>query len=89
MFPTEIRTTAIGSGSTSSRIGGILAPQVAYLANIWVSLPLLVMGGSTLFGGLLALCLLPETFGTSMPFTMKDALELGSKKNKSITNEEL
>ena len=28
MFPTEIRSTAVGSSSTCARIGGILAPQV-------------------------------------------------------------
>ncbi len=27
MFPTEIRSTAVGSSSTCARIGGILAPQ--------------------------------------------------------------
>jgi MFS family permease len=28
MFPTEIRSTAVGSSSTCARVGGILAPQV-------------------------------------------------------------
>jgi OCT family organic cation transporter-like MFS transporter 4/5 len=30
MFPTEIRSTAVGSSSTCGRIGGILAPQVDF-----------------------------------------------------------
>ena len=28
MFPTEIRSSAVGSSSTCARVGGILAPQV-------------------------------------------------------------
>ena len=79
MFPTEIRSTAVGTSSTCARIGGILAPQVAFLASTWKPLPLLVMGGSALIGGILALFLLPETLGTALPETMEDALALGSR----------
>merc|ERR1711997_206406 len=63
MYPTEIRSTAVGSSSTCARIGGILAPQVANLNTVWVPLPLLIMGGSSLIGGLVALLNLPETLG--------------------------
>ena len=31
MFPTEIRSTAVGSSSLCGRIGGMLAPQVRRL----------------------------------------------------------
>ena len=34
MFPTEIRSTAVGSSSTCARIGGILAPQVNWNTEI-------------------------------------------------------
>ena len=81
MFPTEIRSTAVGTSSTCARIGGILAPQVAYLATSWTPLPLIVMGGSALIGGILAILFLPETLGYSLPETMGEALALG-KKNK-------
>merc|ERR1712203_230247 len=39
MFPTEIRSSAVGSSSTCARVGGILAPQVANLAVYWITLP--------------------------------------------------
>ena len=32
MFPTEIRSSAVGSSSTCARIGGVLAPQVKIVA---------------------------------------------------------
>jgi len=83
MFPTEIRSTAVGTSSTCARIGGILAPQVAFLASTWKPLPLLVMGGSALIGGVLALFMLPETLGSALPETMEDALALGSKKKQT------
>merc|ERR1719273_2960 len=55
MFPTEIRSSAVGSSSTCARVGGILAPQVANLNTVWVPLPLLIMGGSALIGGVVGL----------------------------------
>jgi len=76
MYPTEIRSTAVGSSSTCARIGGILAPQVANLNTVWVPLPLLIMGGSSLIGGLVALLNLPETLGKKLPENMEDALNL-------------
>lgn len=79
MFPTVIRSTAVGSSSTCGRIGGFLAPQVAYLATLWKPLPLIIMGGSALIGGLLALVNLPETLGQKLPETMQEAIDLGKK----------
>merc|ERR1712076_361940 len=52
MFPTEIRSTAVGTSSTCARIGGILAPQVANLAVYWITLPFYLMGASSLVGGI-------------------------------------
>lgn len=83
MFPTEIRSTAVGSSSTCARIGGILAPQVAYLALTWKPLPLLVMGGSAFIGGIVALICLPETLGQKLPESMEDALNLGKNLKKT------
>jgi len=82
MFPTEIRSTAVGTSSTCARIGGILAPQVAFLGTVWKPLPLLVFGSSALIGGAFALLFLPETLGYPLPETMEDALALGSPKDK-------
>jgi len=83
MFPTEIRSTAVGTSSTCARIGGILAPQVALLSKVWLPMPLLVMGGSAFVGGVIAILLLPETLGYSLPETMDEALALGSRRKDS------
>ena len=37
LFPTEIRSTAVGSSSTCARVGGIVAPQVKNLQNKGIS----------------------------------------------------
>merc|ERR1719348_968698 len=68
LYPTLIRSTAVGSCSLMARIGGMLAPQITlYLPNVTNdSVPYYLMGSCSLVGGLLAL-LLPETLGSSLP----------------------
>jgi len=76
MFPTEIRSSAVGASSLCGRVGGILAPQIASLSTVWLPLPLLIMGTGALIGGVLVFMFLPETLGKRLPDTMKEALEL-------------
>merc|ERR1711874_767258 len=52
MFPTEIRSTAVGASSLCGRIGGIVAPPVATLGSVWLPLPFIIMGGFSLLGGI-------------------------------------
>ena len=68
LYPTSIRNTAVGTASMIARIGGIAAP---FLAGIKGVLPLIIMGGSSLLGGLLAI-LLPETLGSTLPETLDE-----------------
>ena len=49
-----------------ARIGGIVAPLLAGLSG---KAPLIIMGGSSLVGGLLAI-FLPETLGAKLPETI-------------------
>merc|ERR1712037_431073 len=81
MFPTEIRSTAVGASSLCGRIGGIVAPPVATLGSVWLPLPFVIMGGFSLLGGILVLIVLPETLGSKLPDTMEEALNLGKKKS--------
>ena len=76
MFPTEIRSTAVGASSLCGRIGGILAPQIAMLSTVWDPLPLLVMGTGSFIGGILVFIFLPETLGKKLPDSMQEALNL-------------
>merc|ERR1712126_378946 len=81
IYPTVIRNTAIGSCSMVARIGGISAPYIAlYLPKIMPELPVLILGGSSLVGGLMAFAL-PETLGSKLPEVLEDVTEM-KKKSK-------
>lgn len=68
LYPTVIRNTALGTASMLARIGGILAPL---LASLKLPTPLIIMGGSALLAGILAV-FLPETLGSSLPETIHE-----------------
>jgi len=83
IYPTVIRNTAVGTFSAAARLGGIAAPPIAlYLPKFQKSLPMLIMGGLSIFGGLLA-CYLPETLGNRLPETLDD-LDHIKKNSKSF-----
>ncbi|XP_047463094.1 solute carrier family 22 member 5-like [Mugil cephalus] len=69
LYPTVLRTTAIGACSMASRIGSIAAPFFIYLRSYSVSLPYILMGSITALAGLLSL-LLPESNGMPLPDTI-------------------
>ncbi|XP_060104133.1 solute carrier family 22 member 13-like [Heteronotia binoei] len=60
VFPTVVRQTSLGLCSMSSRIGGILAPLVGLLDKIHPAIPMVLLGGMALTGGILCF-FLPET----------------------------
>ena len=80
LYPSIIRSTAVGSCSFMARIGGISSPYIAlYLPAVTnASAPYFLMGGAAVFGGILAL-LLPETLGSRLPETLEDLDQI--KKN--------
>jgi len=82
LYPTSIRSSAVGICSTVARSGAIMAPWVGkYLpdqGSLPKALPLILFGGFGIFGGLCAL-LLPETLGYPLPNTFDDIEEI--KKN--------
>ena len=71
LYPTVIRNTALGVASMLARIGGILAPL---LASLSLPTPLIIMGGSALLAGIMAV-FLPETLGASLPETIHEVSE--------------
>lgn len=80
LFPTEVRTSGIGSCSFVGRFGGMVAPWVEMLGKRYnPNIPSLVFGGTALLAGLMAI-LLPETQGTQLPYTLEEAerLEMGT-----------
>ncbi|KAJ8021281.1 Solute carrier family 22 member 6 [Holothuria leucospilota] len=87
-------SSGIGLFSTSSRIGGILAPLILILEEVWPSLPVLIFGSFSIAAGCLCL-LLPETKGKPLPSTTRETKSLyrkidshESKGEKGGTNDD-
>ncbi|CAB0009618.1 unnamed protein product [Nesidiocoris tenuis] len=75
-FPTVIRNAGLGAASTFARVGGILAPYVNIMVEIWTPLPMIVFGVMAFISGASAL-LLPETLGKDLPETIADGENFG------------
>ena len=60
-----------------ARVGGIAAPLLAGLSG---KVPLIIMGGSSLIGGLLAI-FLPETLGAKLPETIAQVRKLSGSRS--------
>ncbi|XP_023323116.1 organic cation transporter protein isoform X2 [Eurytemora carolleeae] len=72
IFPTVIRTGAIGSASFIGRLGGILAPWVGGLSSVHPYLPVWIFGINAVFAGLWAFSL-PETAGKPLAYTIQES----------------
>lgn len=71
-----IRALCVGSCSIAARIGGLVAPMILVLRELWEPLPLLLFASSSILAGLLVF-FLPETKGKPMPATIQDSVNLG------------
>ncbi|XP_074471723.1 solute carrier family 22 member 16 [Sebastes fasciatus] len=90
LYPTIIRSLAVGSGSMMCRVGSVVAPFCVYLADVWIYLPQLIVGILAFIIGVLTL-LLPETLGKPLTSTLEEAEALGrepSKKNAALGNKD-
>ena len=72
LYPTNLRSQAVGTCSTISRVFGLVAPFVGRLAFYWKPLPMLILGIPCFIASLLVYSL-PETKQAELPATMKDA----------------
>ena len=79
LYPTNLRSQAVGTCSTVARLFGLVAPFVARLAIVWKPLPMLILGVPSIFAAFLAY-FIPETKHIELPTTMKDADELETNK---------
>ena len=87
LFPTEVRTSGIGSASFVGRFGGMVAPWVELLGKHYhPHIPSIIFGSTAVLAGILAISL-PETQGIELPYTLEEAekLEMGrfSKSKQS------
>lgn len=85
-FPTPVRNVGLGASSMVARFGGILAPYINVLADIWKPIPLIIFGAMAFIGGLLSLYL-PETLGKKLPETIAEGESFGKKPRKGDLEE--
>ncbi|XP_055042550.2 solute carrier family 22 member 16 isoform X1 [Misgurnus anguillicaudatus] len=81
LYPTIIRSLAVGSGSMMCRVGSVVAPFCVYLSDIWIYMPQLIVGILAFIVGILTM-FLPETLGQPLTSTLEEAEALGSKPRK-------
>ena len=74
LYPTNLRSQAVGLSSTVARIFSLLCPFVATLAAYWKPLPMLILGAPTMIAGILTFWL-PEMKGVELPQNMKDTVK--------------
>ncbi|XP_067038000.1 organic cation transporter protein-like isoform X2 [Acropora muricata] len=75
IFPTVLRNTGQGMGSTSSRVGGILAPYIALmgqLPGLSITFPVVIFASVALLAGI-SMYWMPETLFAPMHQTTEEA----------------
>ncbi|XP_013411583.1 organic cation transporter protein-like [Lingula anatina] len=70
MYPTVIRNIGVTFSNSFCRAGGLVAPQILFLAHLYRPLPFITWGTLSLLGGILAM-LLPDTLGKPLPQTLE------------------
>ncbi|XP_006903169.1 PREDICTED: solute carrier family 22 member 6-like isoform X2 [Elephantulus edwardii] len=78
LYPTMIRQTGLGMGSTMARVGSIVSPLVSMTAELYPSTPLFIYGAIPVAASAVT-ALLPETLGQPLPDTVQD---LENRKRK-------
>ena len=81
LFPTVVRSAALGFCSLVARVSGIAAPQIIALQMFEPALPFLIFGGFAVAACVMATAL-PETKGV----TMEDTLEGAAAQSASLTD---
>ena len=86
LYPTNMRTQALGTCSAFARIFCACAPFLTPLAGYWQPLPMLIVGVPLICSGLLAMKL-PETYNQDLPQTIKGAIDLERKGESNAAYE--
>ncbi|CAO4368728.1 unnamed protein product [Caenorhabditis nigoni] len=83
IFPTRIRTIGIGTCSLLARTGALLAPQMAYLSDIYRPIPYAIVCSIGILSLLISCFFLPDTKGVDLT-----ALDNGGNLNLAPNSEE-
>ncbi|XP_056182159.1 LOW QUALITY PROTEIN: solute carrier family 22 member 6-A-like [Falco biarmicus] len=86
LYPTPIRQTGLGFGSTMARVGGIVAPLVKMMDEYYPFLPPAVYGVAPVVAAVAA-GFLPETLNTPLPDTIEE-VESRAKRKKMKDHKE-
>uniref|UniRef100_A0A8C8R635 Major facilitator superfamily (MFS) profile domain-containing protein n=1 Tax=Pelusios castaneus TaxID=367368 RepID=A0A8C8R635_9SAUR len=71
LYPTVIRQSGMGLGSTMARVGGIVAPVVRVTGEYFPYLPPIIYGTAPIISGIAAV-FLPETLNVPLPDTIEE-----------------
>ncbi|XP_033090775.1 solute carrier family 22 member 16 isoform X2 [Trachypithecus francoisi] len=82
LYPTIVRSLAVGSGSMVCRLASILAPFSVDLSSVWIFIPQLFVGTMAFLSGVLTLKL-PETLGKQLATTWEEAAKLESENESN------
>ncbi|XP_028659839.2 solute carrier family 22 member 6-A-like isoform X1 [Erpetoichthys calabaricus] len=89
LYPTVIRQTGMGFGSTMARVGSMTAPIVMMLEDYLYGLPLMVYGALPVIAGLIVF-FLPETRNMPLPDTIEYVeAQRSQEKRKQNTKGEI
>ena len=83
LFSFLCRTVALGFTSVFNRVGGIMAPQIVSLNNIYHNAHFIVFGITGIIAGFLGL-VLPETLGRPLPNTPDEIYAQVKKLDSSV-----
>uniref|UniRef100_A0A8C6X7H6 Major facilitator superfamily (MFS) profile domain-containing protein n=1 Tax=Naja naja TaxID=35670 RepID=A0A8C6X7H6_NAJNA len=85
LYPTVIRQTGMGLGSTLARVGGIVAPMIKMTGEHCSYLPSLIYGTAPILSGIAAV-FLPETLNVPLPDTIEEVLDWGPGSNPPMSH---
>ncbi|XP_048338566.1 solute carrier family 22 member 6-A-like [Sphaerodactylus townsendi] len=87
LYPTPIRQTGLGLGSTMARVGGIIAPLAKMMEEYFSLLPPIVYGAAPIISGIVA-SFLPETLNIPLPDTIEEMENRSRKKKQEAATHE-
>ncbi|XP_019352533.1 solute carrier family 22 member 6-A [Alligator mississippiensis] len=88
LYPTPIRQTGLGFGSTMARVGGIVAPLMTMTDEYFPWLPPVAYGAAPVASGLIAM-FLPETLNVPLPDTIEEVENRSRKKTTMKETKEM
>ncbi|XP_064359234.1 solute carrier family 22 member 6-A-like [Dromaius novaehollandiae] len=88
LYPTPIRQTGLGFGSTMARVGGIVAPLVKMMDEYYPFVPPVVYGAVPILSAVAA-GFLPETLNVPLPDTIEEVETRYKQKQMEDTKEKI